>query len=514
MFIQSIGHVPLLLLLSNAFDRSRRTTDSDDYDSLSWDTLKRALTCLAPGNDQVFLVVDGLDEALCDETTLLRKLLSITAETANVKLITLGTQKPPTASGQTLLEVRENLVFGDISTVVESSLVSGNIFPKLPGKDTEAIIGALTAASEGSFLWAKLACRHIHDQESPDQLSKAMDLLCTTKPSVSDIIHLRCNMEDISLDAKHMLALLAVAQRPLSPAEVQTLASILVDQQTIPVSDRKDETFVLRKLRPLNRLIFLSNDVLSFRHALIKDAVLKLVTAGHVHPNEDPAIDVLTRLFICLKCSIGESSEPALTPLDQDTATSLQHSQALIPYALRYWPIHYQNLSAAPQNPITRLAERFAPYLPVSATCIRLQSMVWAGLPPPECLRYHELTAVLYRTALGPNHVATLQCTILLAGLYDRLKHVDPASRLYYDAAMRSRTSLTARHPLTLQLTSRFLDLTSGQEITGSQSELMRWRGECLALFVECHELQHGETSDEAGAARRLLAEHQHQRPR
>lgn len=516
LFTQSIGHTPLLVVLSESFEHSQRTADSNAYDNLLWDTLKRALTCLDLDN-QVFLVVDGVDEALCEEMTLLRKLISIIPETANVKLITLGTQNRPTASGQTLsgqvlLEVTEHLVSADISTVVETSLVGGAIFPKLPSNDKETIITDLTAISEGSFLWAKLACRHIRDQESPDQLCEAMDLLRTTKPSVSDFIHLCLNRQDVSMETRRMLVMLAVAQRPLRVAELQTLASILVEQQKVPASETKEESSVLYRLHGLNHLISLSSNTLSLQHSLIKDAVLKLVSPGSpVHPNVDPAIDFLTRLFICLKCSIGESSEPVLTPLDQDTATSLQHSQDLLPYAWRYWPVHYQNLSAIPHDHTSRLAQRLTPYLPVSTACIRLQSTLWAGLPLPDCLRYHELTTDLYRTAMGPNHVATLQCTILLAGLYDRLQYVDQASRMFYDAAMSSRASLTARHPLTLQLAGKLLELTAGPEVTDCQSETMHWRGECLALSVECLELQHGETSDEAGAARRLLAEHQHQ---
>jgi hypothetical protein len=507
MLTRSCGNVPFLIALSESFEHSRRLADDDGYDNLLWDTLKRGLIGLAPEFNQIFLVVNGVDEALCDQQTLLMKLVSILSEVPNMKLITLGMHKPMAADGQSFMELTAERIWEDISTIISASFEDKQTWLELSEVDQEVIVEQLTDASKGSFLWAKLASGLVCAQESLDQLREAVDSLITTKPSVTGLVLLTLNQENVSIEAKHMLLLLAIAQRPLRPAELSILASILIDEQIVPVGDMEFKASIYQSLSSLSDLVSFSGNLISLRHGMIKDSVLEVLSHSKLDSDEDPDTDFLTRLFVYLNCSVENDSNPAFNPLDQHTAATLQNENPLLQYAVRYWPVHFQNLPVSQQNSTIGRLEKITNCLPMSTTFIRLLSTVWDGLPKPQCLSYHEITTDLYRKSVGDDNVVTLQCVILLASQYRQVGSVEKAITLYYEAAMYSRKAFTERLHLTSQLVNAFLELTTDQ-ITSSLTEIMRQRHEVLLLLVECHKLQYGDTSEELIATMRLLAEH------
>ncbi|KAJ5652009.1 hypothetical protein N7507_009435 [Penicillium longicatenatum] len=506
MLTQSCGNFPFLIALSESFEHSKRLADGKEYDDFLWDTLERALIGLAPETNQIVLVVDGVDEALCDEQSLLAKLASLTSEIPNMKLITLGTHKPMASDSQLLINFTKDRVFDDISTVIRTIFGEKPIWWDMPELDQEIAIDQLTEACEGSFVWAKLASRHASVQESSDQIRDAVETLVTEKPSISDLILLLLSQEGVSIEAKHMLSLLAIAQRPLRPAELNILASISIDKQIVPLSDLEFKASLYQNLSPVSDLVSIAGDLISLGHGTIKEGVSDLLSRNKLDYHEDPGSEFLTRLFIYIKYAIENSSEPAFDALDQRTVTTLQLQNPLLQYALRYWPIHLQSLSASQNNTTTDHLEKITDVLPISTTFIRLLSTVWNGLTKPDCLSYHEIVTDLYRKSIGDDHVVTMQCMILLASQYCQVGSVDKAISLYYEAAMLSRNALTERLLLTSQLVNQFLELTKDM-MTSSDTEILRCRHECLLLLVECHKLQHGDTSEEFIAATKLLAE-------
>lgn len=116
LFDKRIGNVQLLQILSVAHERSKKATSEQDYDSLLWNALEAALSVALPGAKELVIVVDGVDEASCSETAMLNQLATATAKGSNVKLITLGALKPPTAAGQAFVQITEELIFDDIAS--------------------------------------------------------------------------------------------------------------------------------------------------------------------------------------------------------------------------------------------------------------------------------------------------------------------------------------------------------------------------------------------------------------
>ncbi|KAJ5713592.1 uncharacterized protein N7483_010773 [Penicillium malachiteum] len=507
MLTQSCGNVPFLIALSESFEHSKLLLDDNEYDNFLWDILKHALIALAPETKKIVLVVDGVEEALCDQQPFLVKLKSMLSGIPNMKLITLGTDQPMVEEGLLRVHIMPDMITNDISVVIRTLFEGEQTWRGLSELDQEIIIDQITETSEGSFLWAKLAFRHTCVQETSDQLQEAVENLTTNKPSISDLILLILNQEDVFIEAKNMLPLLAISQRPLRPAELKILASILIDKQIAPVNDIEHHASLYQTLSPLNELVSLAGDLISLGHRMIKDGILDLLSQRKLDYHEDPDIDFLTRLFIYLKCSIENSSEPAFDALDQDTAVTLQSQKPLLQYALRYWPAHFQSLSASQKDSTIDHLEKITNVLLMSTTFIRLLSTVWDVLSKPDCLRYHETMTGLYRKSVGDDHVVTLQCIILQASQYHQVGSINKAIALYYEAAMLSRKALAKQLLLTSKLVNQFLELTKDQS-TSSDTWVIRCRHECLLLLVECDKLQYGDTSGEFIAATKLLAEH------
>jgi hypothetical protein len=120
LFEKRTGNVPLMEILSSAYDQCTMTTSDDEYENTVWDTLERALKATLPGSRELIMVVDGMDESVCGEKSLLKRLEKATTHGVNVKLITLGTEKPSSAFTQSNVQITDSLIFDDIMAVVRS----------------------------------------------------------------------------------------------------------------------------------------------------------------------------------------------------------------------------------------------------------------------------------------------------------------------------------------------------------------------------------------------------------
>lgn len=511
MLTQPCGNVPFLIALADSFESSKRLADANEYDNLLWDTLKRALIGLAPEIKQIFLIVDGVDEALCDQQALLIKLVSLLSGVPNMKLITLGIHGPIAGDDLGLIDITGDKVCDDISTVIVEYVEGNPIWWELSEAEKNVIIERLTETSKESFLWARLASRHACAQQSLDQFRDAIDTLIDTTPSVSDFISPILNQEHVSIEARHMLLLLAIAQRPLRSAELSILGSISINKNEVPARIMLED-HVHRVLSPFDDLVSFSDHLIYLRHGMIQEGILNISSQSKLdYYPEDPDSDFLTRLFIYLEYSIQNFGEPFFEPaidlIDQSTINRMQEKYPLLQYALRYWPVHFQSLSASQQSRTIGHLEKITSGLPISTTFIRLLSTVLEALPRPDCLIYHEVMTDLYRKSVGDDHVVTLQCVILLASQYRQVGFIDKAISLYYEAVLLSRESLTERLLLTSQLVTIFLELTANQ-VTRSHTEIMRRICECSLLLIECRKLQCGDTSEEVITVVRVLAEH------
>ncbi|KAF7170382.1 hypothetical protein CNMCM6106_005111 [Aspergillus hiratsukae] len=504
LFDKRIGNVQLLQILSVAHERSKKTTNEQDYDTLLWNALEAALSVALPGAKELVIVVDGVDEGSCSETAMLKLLTTATAKGSNVKLITLGALKPPTAADHAFVQITEELIFDDIAAVVRDLLQHSRVFLDMPELDQETIVGRITEASQGSFLWGKLATKRVHYEETEESLHKAVDALLAAKLTLTDFVMHLLQGPNVTDDAKHMLLWLVTADRPLLLKELELLASIQVDKLT--VADRKLD--VLQVLKPLNGLVFVQDGQVFLRHGLVRASLLDIFSKGKlVSTVKDRHADLVTRLLIYIRATVMQENELSLVSLDWHDTDRLMNRNPLLEFAVRYWVHHIRQTSAFATKRELTAAKEFAKVLPASITTLRLESTLWENAPTPTLQLYLTTVTNIYRQMLSANHVVTLQSIIFLALLHQRLDCISEAIPLFYEAATLSRTLLTSRHIVTMQMARTFVELTE-QRTTSTKTEIMIKREEVLVLLVECYKRHYGEDSETVVTLLRQLVEH------
>lgn len=462
--------------------------------------MERAVGAALRGAKDLVIVVDGLDEATGDETVLLQRLAAAVSKATNVKLITFGSQKAPSTG--TNISITDDLIFDDITAVVRGMLKQEDFFAALPEMDQETIIDRIVQASKGSFLWAKLVTKLVRDVDNANALRKALDAVINL--TVTDLVLHILQSSGVTDDARVMLLWLATVDRPLLVKELETLASIQVEKQT--VSDRRIE--VLQILKPLNSLVFLQDGQILLRHNQIRSTLIDIFSKGKLIPTiRDRHAELVTRLLVYIKVTITQQHEPSLTPLEWPEVTLLMNKHPLLDFAVRYWPLHLQQTNVFVKDGRGQAVKEFSKYFPTSLAVTLLGNALWENRPIPELLSYHIMVTNIYRQILNVNHTVTLQSMISLALLYRKLDYITEAIPLLHEAATLSRNLLSHRHIVTMKMASIFLELTE-QSVTSTKTEVMTRREEILLLLVECHKSLYGNTSENVVSTLRLLVEH------
>lgn len=490
----------------DAYKRSKAASNENDADNILWTALERGLAASLRGAKELVIVVDGGDESSCGAPALLQRLISAANAGANVKLIALGFEKHPTAERQTNLQITDDLVFDDIATLMRHRSQQTPAFQEMPETDQETIVDRVTDASKGTFLWAKLAAKRVSHEGNADNFRKAVDAVVTAKPSITDFVLHNVQSPEVSDDARAMLLWLATAERPLLLKELETLASIQVEKHT--VTDRHVDP--LNALKPLNALVFLQNSQVYLRHGLVRTAVLEVFSKGKLVPTiKDRHFDLTIRLLIYIKSTITEQREPSISSLSSHDTYQLLNKYPLLDFAARYWPFHLTHTPAFAKGVDTNGAKELGKVFPTSPTVLLLQKTLWENLSTPLVLAYQTTVTDLCRNIFTTNHMMTLQSIIILAYLQREVNHVPEAISLFYEATVISRTLLTTRHIVTLQMANAFLDLTVDR-VTTTKTDLMVRREEILVLLVECYKVHYGATSENVVSTLKQLVDYYH----
>ncbi|PYH95457.1 NACHT domain protein [Aspergillus ellipticus CBS 707.79] len=510
LFEKRIGNVPLLQILTDSVQRSKKATNDNDYDNILWNALERALVAALHNAKELVIVVDGVDEASCGEAVLLQKLAAATTAGTNVKLIALGAQKPAPAPGHAFVPVTEERIFEDIATVVRSQFLENKesvVFPELDEIEQESIVDRITDASKGSFLWAKLACKRVRVEDSAENIHKALDTVISGKMTVTDFVLQAVQQKGVTDEARLMLLWLATADRPLLAKELQSLTSIQVDKLTVTEGNHVEP---LKVLRPVNSLVFVQDGQVYLRHGLVRAAVLEVFSKGKLVPNiKDRHADFVTRLLIYIKSNVTEpqGKEPSINTLNGYETDSLVSRHPLLDFAIRYWVSHLRQTTVFVNQGEVPTAKEFSKVFPASITVLLLQRTVWANRPTPELLTLQTTISTLCRQILTPNNRVTLQSIINLALFYREVEYYPEGLPLFFEATTLSRTLLTTSPSFTAQLATFYLELTETR-VTETKTEIMTKREETLLLLVECYTKLYGETHKTVISTREQLVQH------
>ncbi|KAJ5589423.1 hypothetical protein N7537_012101 [Penicillium hordei] len=509
LFEKRIGNIQLLQILHEAYDASKKTTNEEEYERILWNALENALSAALARAKDLVIVIDGVDEASCGEALLLQKLIAATSNGTNVKLITLGAEKPRTSASLSHVPIGGDRIADDISTVVRSNFTAANspgskVFLSMDEMEQETLIDQISEAARGSFLWAKLCTKRARLEHTPDALCKVVGAIVKGKPTIADFVLYSLQAPEVTEEAKLMLLWLATADRPLLSRELTTLASIEPEKQI--VNDRRIN--IRQVLKPLNSIVFMQDGQVYLRHGLIRTAVLDVFSKGKLIPTvKDHQTDLVTRLLVYIKYTVPEQHEPSLTPLDGRDVAPRVKTHPLLEFAVRYWPRHLKQTTTFTTGGYDPIAKELSKVFPASVTLLLLQSTVWNNFSTPTLLSYHTTITNMCRKILGTSHPVTLQSIISLALLYREVDQTPEAIPLLYEITTISRTLLSATHTITMQMALLFLDLTVDM-VTFTKSDIMTRREELLIIIVECYQAHYGEKSEKTVNIMKSLIEH------
>lgn len=479
-------------------------TKEEQHDDLIWAAVSEALAAALPGAKEVVLVVDGLDESSCGEAPLAKRLSKAAEDGSNVRLITLGSEKPSApAPSHASIVISDDLISDDIAAVTRSQFENSGSFRSMNDLDQETIVTSIAETSNGSFLWAKLAAKQACQETSADSLRKAVDTLADSKPSVKDLVARCVQSPDAKDTTRQMLLWLATAGRPMSLRELSALASAQAHEDAVEQSDSD----LLKALRPVKSLIFVQDGLTYIRHGLICSAMVDIFAEGKLVPDiKDRHQDLASRLLLYIKNNVTQHHETSLAPMDDYDTSQILGKYPLLDFAVRHWPVHVTKTSVFSKGGTAGVAKTFTNVMPTSTAVLLLQATVWKRKPVPVLLAHEAMVTDVYRHLLKPKHPVTLQAIILEAMLYRSVESNTEALSLLYEATTKAKTLLGTRNPVTMHLATTFLDMSSQTGATGP--EITSRREEAMLLLVECYKVVYGQSSEYVVSTLRMLAEH------
>ncbi|KAK4245580.1 hypothetical protein C7999DRAFT_16221 [Corynascus novoguineensis] len=504
LFEKRAGNVKLLEILCGAHDRSKKASTYEEYDDILWDAVEHGLAAALPGARELILVVSGINEVSCNESALFQRLTKATANGTNVRLISLGCETSPAMQGLMSIHMSEDLISDDIMAVVRNDFDSDNEFSQMSEYEQESTVTRLAEASAGSFLWAKLATKRLRRAIGLDKLREAINTVVTTKPTIRDFVLREIQSPNMKDEARHMLAWLAIANRPLSLRELETLASIDVGKGTI--SDHRVD--VELTMKHVHSLVFVQDQVMYIRHGLIRSALLDMLTTSELVPAiKDVQGDLVARLLLYIKTVVPDQHKPSTTLLDAQETNHLLEKNPLLDFAVLHWPIHLTKTQDFEIGGEKGAAKAFSGVYPTNITALLLQASLWENRPKAALLAYQRAITNIYRQLFTTKSTLTLQALIFLAVLNRQVGKVDQAAPIFFEATTISNELLGTSHTVTVQMANSYLEVTESK-ITSSVTDIMTKREEVFNILIESYKATFGETSTQVISVMRQLAQH------
>lgn len=509
LFSKRIGNVQLYQILADAYTQSTRSVDEAAYDDLLWNALAGALQASKPGASELVLLVDGVEESSCGERTLSRRLHEAVSNAASVKLVVLATQTLDSVSSQTTVRITPELIFDDVAAVTRKVLRQSHAFSAMSDEDQELTVARITEAADGSFLWAKLAAKRVRDEHPSHDagLSKSVESIVRAGYTTNDLVA-HTLQSKLGEDTKEVLLWLATASRPLTQQELSALLSLQADKAAGADHRVADLPHLLK---PVASLVFFQNSLVYLRHGQVRAAILNVFSNGKFLPSiKDKHVDFARRLLLYTKRTVTDSRDPSLDPLARSVTEDLLQKHPLLEFALRYWASYVKlAFGCTSDQEVTTAAKELRSVLPTSPTVPLLNMTVWANKATPSLRSIYGIQTRLYRKILNSNHPATLQAIVSQALFYRYMYNGVPAesSPVFYEAATICQSMLSARHLITMQMASFFLEATE-EQITESRTEVMTRRIEMLQLLVECYKVHYGATNVMVTSTLTRLSEH------
>lgn len=497
-----VGDMGTYHALVHAYKKSRCSTDTRQYEDHLWKALGTALKNPPDGANDLVIIVDGFDE-LTDEAkasqAFLEKLVDVVSQCKHVKLIALSQPLsiPSRNRGSQLVITREH-THEDIDAAVHRSLEHCHHLHGKPKSEQESILGRITRAANGCFLWIFLTCELLMREKSQAGFLKAVADFETSPPSIQEITLKLLSVLELSTSEKHILSWLVTAERPLTLLEISSLFSVDHQREAFlneSVDERGQKIQSMVDL--LKPILSIHGNIVRLRHYTIRSSLQAIIDQGKLPmPIKERQMDLVLRTLTYAKLILRGERAPTFEISDWGFADELFRHHHFLEYVVRYWIYHLSQSSIVPkESGDFNVTIEMQKVFPNTTELPILERLCWeAQIPAPQVVDLHVLAGRLRRQVLKGNNTTILQSYMTCAAYYEILSKPTESSEYYYLSVTISRTVFNEFHPLTVECANHFLQTTETMTST-SRTEIMTRREYTLKILIGAYEHQYGATS-------------------
>lgn len=493
LFSKCIGNTALFQILSIALEKAKHISEQSEYDANLWSAVIASFGAIQNVGRSLVLIVDGVDEIEGGAAAFLEKLIPAADKADNLRLIVLGSENSKPEPGHAHLTLTSDLIFDDISAVIRNVLRTSKGYADMDELEQEMLVDRISSVSDGSFLWGRLAAKYVGSETTADGLDRAVEALVESNMTVADfVLAFTTRSTETTDEAQLALLWLSTALRPLTLQELGALFSVNIEKGTIV----KREFDLIKALQPLDPLISIQDGMAYLRHDQIRNAVHDLIKTGkYMAQIGDVNADLVKRVFIYAGNVNFQDHEPTMSSIDGNEKASYLLRYPLLDFSLQYWVSHVRRMSIFASQGEKGAAKELKAVFPKSTTLVQLQRQVWENLPTPILVSSLNTLTAIAKEILSADNASVLQATICLGLLYKDIGKRAEAADLFYSAIQISKNILTARHFITVHMSTLFLE-TSADQITDSRTPVMTKREEALLLLIAAYKVQYGPTSE------------------
>jgi tetratricopeptide (TPR) repeat protein len=504
-----IGDIDLFIAIYQAFTESKTISSTDAQEERLWEALRQALNSISSEDDEVAIIVDGLDEMEGLKPAAKQvsaKLQAIAQDAAGLRVL-LFSQPLDIQSTESVetVELSIDNVYEDIQTILQQGLLRYPHFSNIDPAQQDSIVDGLLGVSDGSMLLATLLVGYLAYQKTDADFGKAVEAILKSPPrNVAELIQRYLGVAKLDSDSKTVISLLASVKRPLSLKEIEVLL------RTDPKNTGAAKPVQLGQImKSIATLIVTAEGLVSLRHDAVKQAVLNIPDTSDVSLHlKDRHKDILVRLFSSAGKYLRDVDEPRLDFLSPSEVDKRLASHRLLEYTIRYWAIHFKLSSLYKVQGDLQLPQDFASVFPASVSFALLEASCWKTQCLPD--EVVELLNIAYRVRkqlFGLEHVSVIQSAITSAVFYDTVLSRYPQATQWYALVVRIGTKVLGLQSEIVVTCCNTLLQISETLITTKRTEIMTYREEVLQVLISSYTHQYGASSTEVLKAYETLTE-------
>lgn len=502
LLLLRIGDLEIFQAVYEAYKAAETSNTAEKQEQNLWMALGKCIKDVSgEGDTTLVVIIDNVTDSDPAMRESVRQLQDLVMKCSRVRLVQFSQElnhRPPHYRKVAL--GRENTK-DDIRTIVKRKLQEHDHFKARKSDEKELTVEKLVEASDGSILWANLACTLIQRQKDLKSFENVLESVLKGSKTIAEGVRrllLDLNLED---DCERLLVMIGTAERPLRLSEVEALMRI--------ERGSDNDAGTISMLSHIRAFIVFNEGLVTINH----DAVRHAIFAFEADRTLTKALrsrehDMVVRLLEYIKTHLVGVSDPTMSSFDIQQTRGRLLSSTLLEYAIRYWAVHYKRQSDYKATGDITLSKEIHKAFPSSVTLVILEQSCWGyQFFADETYRLLDLAYRVRRARFGTKHNAVLQSVLYLALFSERTpgKH-DKAIEWYHLAAHLAKETLGVHADITIVCCNILLKISIGL-ISKENKHIFKYREEVLLILITSYEFRYGSSSKEVLEVYYLLRE-------